>query len=99
MYLRAWADQTETGDRDDLEVPVTDRAWRQVSVTAVDCLGASRCPQAEECFSRRARADAADADVVVTNHAMLAISAFEGSRCCRRTRPSSWTRPTSCRTG
>ena len=78
MYLRAWADQTETGDRDDLEVPVTDRAWRQVSVSAVDCLGASRCPQAEECFSERARADAADADVVVTNHAMLAISAFEG---------------------
>ncbi|MBE0975447.1 DEAD/DEAH box helicase, partial [Escherichia coli] len=35
MYLRAWADQTETGDRDDLEVPVTDRAWRQVSVSAV----------------------------------------------------------------
>ena len=23
MYLRAWADQTETGDRDDLEVPVS----------------------------------------------------------------------------
>lgn len=78
MYLRAWADVTETGDRDDLEVPVTDRAWRQVSVNAVDCLGATRCPLAEECFSERARADAADADVVVTNHAMLAISAFEG---------------------
>lgn len=78
MYLRAWADETETGDRDDLEIPVTDRAWRQVSVSAVDCLGASRCPMAEECFSERARADAADADVVVTNHAMLAISAFEG---------------------
>lgn len=78
MYLRAWADQTETGDRDDLDVPVTDRAWRQVSVSAIDCLGASRCPMAEECFSERARADAADADVVVTNHAMLAISAFEG---------------------
>ncbi|MCG7422700.1 ATP-dependent DNA helicase [Micrococcus sp. ACRRV] len=78
MYLRAWADVTETGDRDDLEVPVTDRAWRQVSVNAVDCLGATRCPLAEECFSERARADAAGADVVVTNHAMLAISAFEG---------------------
>jgi len=78
LYLRAWADETETGDRDDLEIPVTDRAWRQVSVSAVDCLGASRCPMADECFSERARADASDADVVVTNHAMLAISAFEG---------------------
>ncbi|PNL17654.1 DinG family ATP-dependent helicase YoaA [Micrococcus lylae] len=78
VYLRTWAEQTETGDRDDLEVPVTDRAWRQVSVSATDCLGASKCPVAEECFSERARANAADADVVVTNHAMLAISAFEG---------------------
>lgn len=78
VYLRRWAEVTDTGDRDDLEVPVTDRAWRQVSVSATDCLGASRCPVAEECFSERARADAADADVVVTNHAMLAISAFEG---------------------
>jgi ATP-dependent DNA helicase DinG len=76
--LRDWAEETETGDRDDLEPGVSDRAWRQVSVSAVDCIGAQRCPMAAECFSERARADASDADVVVTNHAMLAISAFEG---------------------
>ncbi|MGD6978174.1 MULTISPECIES: ATP-dependent DNA helicase [Citricoccus] len=76
--LRDWAEETESGDRDDLEPGVSDRAWRQVSVSAVDCIGAQRCPMAEECFSERARADAAEADVVVTNHAMLAISAFEG---------------------
>ncbi|MDI3330040.1 MAG: ATP-dependent DNA helicase [Micrococcus sp.] len=76
--LRDWAEETETGDRDDLEPGVSDRAWRQVSVSAVDCIGAQRCPMAAECFSEQARADAADADVVVTNHAMLAISAFEG---------------------
>jgi ATP-dependent DNA helicase DinG len=76
--LRDWAEETESGDRDDLEPGVSDRAWRQVSVSAVDCIGAQRCPMAAECFSERARADAADADVVVTNHAMLAISAFEG---------------------
>ena len=33
---------------------------------------------AAECFSELARQDAAEADVVVTNHAMLAVSAFEG---------------------
>ncbi len=76
--LRDWAEETESGDRDDLDPGVSDRAWRQVSVSAVDCIGAQRCPMAAECFSERARADAADADVVVTNHAMLAISAFEG---------------------
>lgn len=76
--LREWAQETETGDRDDLDPGVSDRAWRQVSVSAVDCIGPQRCPMAAECFSERARAEAAEADVVVTNHAMLAISAFEG---------------------
>ena len=76
--LREWAEETDSGDRDDLDPGISDRAWRQVSVSAVDCIGPQRCPMAEECFSERARAQAADADVVVTNHAMLAISAFEG---------------------
>ncbi|REE02590.1 ATP-dependent DNA helicase [Citricoccus muralis] len=78
LRLREWSEETDTGDRDDLDPGVTDRAWRQVSVSAVDCLGAQKCPMAAECFSERARADAGEADVVVTNHAMLAIAAFEG---------------------
>ncbi|KNC19197.1 ATP-dependent helicase [Arthrobacter sp. RIT-PI-e] len=78
VRLRAWAEETDTGDRDELVPGVSDRAWRQVSVSSMDCLGAARCPVAQECFSERARSAAADADIVVTNHAMLAISAFEG---------------------
>ncbi|MEE2521839.1 ATP-dependent DNA helicase [Pseudarthrobacter sp. J75] len=78
VRLREWAEKTGTGDRDELLPGVTDRAWRQVSVTSMECLGAQKCPLAEECFSELARQDAADADVVVTNHAMLAVSAFEG---------------------
>lgn len=76
--LREWAAKTATGDRDELLPGVTDRAWRQVSVTSMECLGAQKCPLAEECFSEMARHDAASADIVVTNHAMLAVSAFEG---------------------
>lgn len=78
VTLREWAEVTETGDRDDLPTGVTDRAWRHVSVNAVDCIGARKCPMAAECFSERAREKAKDADLVVTNHAMLAIDAFEG---------------------
>ncbi len=78
VRLREWAEQTETGDRDDLLPGVSDRAWRQVSVSSMDCLGAARCPVARDCFSEKARAAAADADIIITNHAMLAISAFEG---------------------
>jgi len=78
VRLREWAEKTATGDRDELLPGVTDRAWRQVSVTSMECLGAQKCPMAAECFSELARQDAAEADVVVTNHAMLAVSAFEG---------------------
>lgn len=74
VRLREWAEATETGDRDDLVPGVGDRAWRQVSVTALECLG-QRCPVLDECFPERARAAARSADVVVTNHAMLGIAA------------------------
>ncbi|NAZ85061.1 ATP-dependent DNA helicase [Kineococcus indalonis] len=79
VRLREWAATTRTGDRDELEPGVSDRAWRQVSVTARECLGPQRCPVAAECFSERVRARAREVDVVVTNHAMTAIDALEGS--------------------
>lgn len=74
LRLRAWAEETDTGDRDDLVPGVSDRAWRQVSVTSLECLG-QKCPLLSECFPERARAQTREADVVVTNHAMLGIAA------------------------
>ncbi|MGW4058748.1 ATP-dependent DNA helicase [Amycolatopsis sp. NPDC004747] len=76
--LREWASDTETGDRDELVPGVSDQAWRQVSVTAKECLGASRCPIGTDCFAEKARAEAGRADVIVTNHALLAIDALQG---------------------
>ncbi|QOR72127.1 ATP-dependent DNA helicase [Ruania alkalisoli] len=74
VRLREWATETETGDRDDLVPGVSERAWRQVSITSMECLG-QKCPLLEECFPERARAAAREADLVVTNHAMLGIAA------------------------
>ncbi|GHS86539.1 ATP-dependent DNA helicase DinG [Actinomycetota bacterium] len=74
VRLREWAQETETGDRDDLVPGVAERAWRQVSVTAMECLG-QKCPMIEDCFPEHARRLAREADVVVTNHAMLGIAA------------------------
>lgn len=74
VRLREWAEETTTGDRDDLVPGVSDRAWRQVSVTALDCIGKD-CPFADDCFPDQARERAREADVVVTNHAMLGIAA------------------------
>ncbi|WP_346037291.1 ATP-dependent DNA helicase [Brevibacterium picturae] len=73
--IRTWEKNTDTGDRDDLLPGVSDRAWSQVSVNAFDCLG-SNCPLYTECFAELARNNAAEADIVVTNHALLAIDAF-----------------------
>ena len=81
VALREWAeraaDEGHTGDRDSAPSH-TERSWRQVSVSARECLGGSRCPYAGECFAERAREDAQDAQIVVTNHAMLAIDAIDG---------------------
>jgi ATP-dependent DNA helicase DinG len=76
--LHEWADKTKTGDRDELVPGVPDATWRQVSVTARECLGAAKCPVGEECFAEKSRAEAGKADIVVTNHALLAIDALEG---------------------
>lgn len=77
--LTEWASSTESGDRDDLKPGVPDRSWSQVSVSARECLGVTRCPFGAECFSERARGLAGRADVVVTNHALLAIDAVSES--------------------
>jgi ATP-dependent DNA helicase DinG len=77
--LTAWAATTDSGDRDDLKPGVADRSWQQVSVSARECLGVARCPFGTECFAERARAKAGGADIVVTNHALLAIDAVAES--------------------
>ena len=73
--LIAWSSETESGDRDDVKPGVPDRSWSQVSVSARECIGMARCPFGTDCFAEKARDKAGHADVVVTNHALLAIDA------------------------
>ncbi|QNI08025.1 ATP-dependent DNA helicase [Mycobacterium kubicae] len=77
--LTEWASTTDSGDRDDLKPGVPDRSWAQVSVSARECIGVARCPFGTECFSERARMRAGAVDIVVTNHALLAIDAVADS--------------------
>lgn len=60
-----------TGDRDDVQTLLTQAEWRQVSSTSEECPGKSKCGFGEVCFGQKAKAEAAMADVVVTNAAML----------------------------
>ena len=81
VTLREWAEEQadagHVGDRDSAPAH-SEQAWRQVSVNHRECLGATRCGHAAECFAELARADAQEAQVVVTNHALLAIDAIDG---------------------
>lgn len=76
--LNNWINETLTGDRDDLPDGIDQRLWRGVSVTGRECIGASRCSFAQDCFSEIAKENAKAADLVITNHALLAIDAIEG---------------------
>jgi ATP-dependent DNA helicase DinG len=80
LELREWAEQQladgEAGDRD--HAPSHQyQAWQQVAIAARECLGAQKCPYGEECFAEKAKDQARKADIVITNHALLSIDAFE----------------------
>lgn len=75
--LHEWANETDTGDRDEVVPGVSEQAWRQVSVSARECVGAGKCPFGPQCFAEKAKRKAGESDIVVTNHALLAIDALE----------------------
>jgi ATP-dependent DNA helicase DinG len=74
--VREWAQTTSTGDRDEIE-DVDARVWRAFSVTSRECVGAAKCQFGADCFAELARTTAGEADIVVTNHALLALHAVE----------------------
>lgn len=74
VRARQWAMQSSTGDRDDLVPGVSERAWVQVSLPKNECIG-EKCPLRSSCFPMIARNRALEADLIVTNHAMIGVEA------------------------
>ncbi len=81
VKLREWIEDEAkdggSGERDNAPRH-TDQIWRQVSVSARECVGAAKCAYGAECFAERAKEKAARSQLVVTNHSLLAIDAIEG---------------------
>ena len=81
LALREWVDeQAASGglaDRDDAPRH-SPKAWAQVAVGVRECVGAQKCPYAAECFVEESRRRGFEADLVVTNHALLAVDAMQG---------------------
>ncbi len=71
--LKAWAQTSgASGDRDDAP-DVDRRVWFANSVSGRECVGKDDCAFGSQCFAVAAKAKAQTADVVVTNHTLLAI--------------------------
>ena len=71
--LHAWAKVPGvSGDRDDAP-DVDRRVWAANSLSGRECVGADVCAYGHQCFAALAKAKAQSADVVVTNHTLLAI--------------------------
>jgi ATP-dependent DNA helicase DinG len=73
LEVAAWAVDSATGSRLDAPPGIKDDVWDLVSTSGEDCPGQRGCPFHQRCFAERAREEARDVDVVVTNHHLLLL--------------------------
>ena len=71
LGLAEWAGHTADGTLSDLPVAPSAEVWDEVSAEP-DLCTRLKCPHFDQCFLFRARRRAAEADVVVVNHHLLA---------------------------
>ncbi len=71
VSLAEWAARTGDGTLSDLAVPPTAEVWDEICAEADLCTRV-QCAHFDQCFLFRARRRAAEADVVVVNHHLLA---------------------------
>ncbi len=74
--LALWAQQTDTGDRAELDFEPSHAAWDALSVSGRECPGAQRCPSGSSCFAEKARHRADVADIVVVNTHLYCLHLF-----------------------
>jgi ATP-dependent DNA helicase DinG len=66
--IRAWENQTETGDRAEIRsLPESSSAWGKVDARRELCTG-QKCEQFERCFLTLMHQRAADSDIIIVNH-------------------------------
>jgi ATP-dependent DNA helicase DinG len=80
LRMLVWLAQTAEGDRSEIKLNGLDELfWLRAASTADDCL-AGHCDnyKSKRCFYWNSRRAAHDADVIVTNHALLLADALAG---------------------
>ncbi len=68
--LAKWAVKSETGDRQEPAEWPESNIWEQICSTSESCVK-KNCPYSKECFVTKARRNADDASIIITNHALL----------------------------
>jgi len=68
--LSEWAQTSTSGSRDELNHTPEPQVWHEVCCEMDQC-PRTRCPHYQECFFLKARRKAAQADILVSNHALL----------------------------
>jgi ATP-dependent DNA helicase DinG len=72
LALQRWTLETQDGDREGLgrfgegESPL----WDRINARAERCTG-RQCPRFEDCYLTKLRAEVAEADLIIVNHALL----------------------------
>ncbi len=72
LALQRWTLETQDGDREGLgrfgegESPL----WDKINARAERCTG-RQCPRYEDCYLTKLRAEVAEADLIIVNHALL----------------------------
>src|SRR5438270_80637 len=80
LRMLVWLAQTRHGDRSEIKLNGFDELfWLRAASTADDCL-AAHCEnyKTQQCFYWKSRRSAQDADLIVTNHALLLADALNG---------------------
>jgi ATP-dependent DNA helicase DinG len=80
LRMLVWLAQTRQGDRSEIKLSGFDELfWLRAASTPDDCL-AAHCEnyKTQQCFYWNSRRAAQDADVIVTNHALLLADALAG---------------------
>lgn len=72
--MKSWYESTQTGDKEEIDFPVTATEWGSVNVDDT-CIG-KNCPMFNQCFYFRAKEDLKDSRVIVTNHDLLLLNQF-----------------------
>ncbi len=68
--IREWTESTGDGSREDLSFVPKSEVWEEVCCEADQC-SRTKCPHYNNCFLFKARRLAAQADLLVVNHALL----------------------------